>query len=135
MTGVITSGFAIEEATIADIHAAYREGRATAVGVTQAHLDRIAAYDRKGPALGAVIVTNSQAPTDAAALDAQLQKTGRMAATTRAAGACPTSRTRTARTPARPATTWPPTGSKKSLTHDIHALVLGRAQTGIQAFG
>ena len=70
------SPFAIEEATIADIHAAYREGRATALGVTQAHLDRIAAYDRKGPALGTIIVTNPQALADAAALDAQFQKTG-----------------------------------------------------------
>jgi Asp-tRNA(Asn)/Glu-tRNA(Gln) amidotransferase A subunit family amidase len=73
-----TSGFAVEETTIEDIHAAYREGRATAVGVTQAHLDRIAAYDRKGPALGAVIITNPHALADAAALDTHLQKTGKM---------------------------------------------------------
>ena len=59
--------FAVAEATIADIHAAYRDGRATAHGVTQAHLDRIAAYDRQGPALGAVIVTNPHALADAAA--------------------------------------------------------------------
>jgi Asp-tRNA(Asn)/Glu-tRNA(Gln) amidotransferase A subunit family amidase len=71
--------FAVEEATIDDIHAAYRAGRATAVSVTRAHLDRIAAYDRKGPALGAVIVTNPRALADAAALDAHLQKTGSMA--------------------------------------------------------
>jgi Asp-tRNA(Asn)/Glu-tRNA(Gln) amidotransferase A subunit family amidase len=74
-----TSTFAIEEATIDDIHAAYREGRATAVRVTQAHLDRIAAYDRRGPALGAVIATNPRALADAAALDTQLRTTGRMA--------------------------------------------------------
>jgi Asp-tRNA(Asn)/Glu-tRNA(Gln) amidotransferase A subunit family amidase len=71
--------FAVAEATIDDIHAAYRDGRATAVQVTQAHLDRIAAYDRTGPALGAVIVTNPQALADAAALDAHLHKTGTMA--------------------------------------------------------
>jgi amidase len=74
-----TSTFAVEEATIDEIHAAYREGRATARSVTQAHLDRIAAYDRKGPMLGAVIMTNPQALEDAAALDAQWRKTGRMA--------------------------------------------------------
>jgi Asp-tRNA(Asn)/Glu-tRNA(Gln) amidotransferase A subunit family amidase len=73
------SSFAVEEATIEAIHAAYRDGRATAVGVTQAHLDRIAAYDRKGPMLGAVIITNPQALADAAALDAHLRKTGRLA--------------------------------------------------------
>lgn len=74
-----TTAFAIEEATIADIHSAYRDARITARAVTQAHLDRIAAYDRKGPALGAVIVTNPQALADAEALDAHLQRTGEMA--------------------------------------------------------
>src|ERR1700712_2096391 len=72
------TAFAVEEATIAAIHAAYRDGRATARSVTQAHLDRVVAYDRKGPALGAIIVTNPQALADAAALDAQLQATGRL---------------------------------------------------------
>ncbi|HZT52412.1 MAG TPA: amidase family protein, partial [Stellaceae bacterium] len=71
--------FAVAEATIDQIHAAYRAGRATAVGVTQAYLDRIAAYDRKGPALGAVIATNPQALADAAALDAQFRAAGKMA--------------------------------------------------------
>jgi len=50
--------FPIEETTIATLHAAYVSGRATAVSVCQAHLDRIAAYDRKGPALGAIIINN-----------------------------------------------------------------------------
>jgi amidase len=35
--------FPVEEATIADIEAAYLSGRTTARAVTQAHLDRIAA--------------------------------------------------------------------------------------------
>jgi len=70
--------FAVEEATIDGIHAAYRAGCATAVSVAEAHLDRIAAYDRKGPALGAVIITNPAALADAAALDAAFHKTGRM---------------------------------------------------------
>jgi amidase len=78
MSDSAAPSFAIEEATIADIRAAYRDGRATAVGVTQAHLDRIAAYDRKGPALGAIIVTNPGVLSDAAALDAHWQKTGTM---------------------------------------------------------
>jgi amidase len=72
------TAFAIDEATIAEIHAAYRAGRATAVGVVQAHLDRIVAYDRKGPALGAVIVTNPNALADAAILDAELRQTAKM---------------------------------------------------------
>ncbi|HKT18277.1 MAG TPA: amidase [Stellaceae bacterium] len=72
------SAFAVEEATIEEIHAAYRAGKTTARSVTQAHLDRIAAYDRRGPALGAVIVTNPKALADADLLDAGLQKTGVM---------------------------------------------------------
>ena len=70
-----TSPFPIEEVSIDEIHAAYRAGKATARSVTQAHLDRIAAYDRRGPALGAVIVTNPDALADADALDARLQNT------------------------------------------------------------
>src|SRR5690242_954417 len=76
MNGDAGPGFSIEEATIETIHAAYRAGGATARGVTQAHLDRIAAYDRKGPALGAIIVINPEALADADALDAHWQKTG-----------------------------------------------------------
>ncbi|HEX3973463.1 MAG TPA: amidase family protein [Stellaceae bacterium] len=67
--------FAIEEATIAAIHAAYRSGQVTARAVTQAHLDRIAAYDRKGPSLGLIIVTNPEALAEADALDAHWQQT------------------------------------------------------------
>jgi len=70
--------FPIEEATIAALHAAYVSGRATAVLVCRAHLDRIAAYDRKGPALGAIIVDNPGALADAAAVDAALAATGRL---------------------------------------------------------
>jgi amidase len=69
--------FPIEETTIAALHAAYVSGRATAVSVCQAHLDRIAAYDRKGPALGAIIINNPDALADAAALDAALESTGK----------------------------------------------------------
>ena len=68
----------IEETTIAALHAAYVSGRSTAVSVCQAHLDRIAAYDRKGPALGAIIVNNPDALSDAAALDAALESTGKL---------------------------------------------------------
>ena len=68
----------IEETTIAALHAAYVSGRATAVSVCQAHLDRIAAYDRKGRALGAIIINNPDALADAAALDAALASTGKL---------------------------------------------------------
>ena len=68
----------IVEATIADIQSAYSSGRTTACAVTQAHLDRIVAYDRKGPALGAIIVLNPHAVDEAERLDAAWQRTGTM---------------------------------------------------------
>src|SRR5215831_289206 len=69
---------AVEEATIADLHAAYTSGRATVRGVVQACLDRIAAYDKKGPALGLIIALNDRALVEADALDAALAKTGKL---------------------------------------------------------
>jgi hypothetical protein len=57
--------YPIEETTIAALHAAYVSGRTRAALVCQSHLDRIAAYDRKGPALGAVIINNPAALADA----------------------------------------------------------------------
>src|SRR5262249_38666459 len=53
--------FQVEESTIADLHAAYLAGRATVRSIVQGFLDRIVAYDRKGPVLGAVISVNARA--------------------------------------------------------------------------
>ncbi len=74
----LVARFAIEEATIADIQCAYGAGAVTVREVVQAHLDRIAAYDRKGPALGAIILTNPAALADADRLDDQLRRSGQM---------------------------------------------------------
>jgi len=74
-----TPPFPIEETSIAALHAAYLNGGATAVSVCQAHLDRIAAYDRKGPALGAIIITNPEALAEAALLDAAVASSGKLA--------------------------------------------------------
>jgi amidase len=71
-----TAHVAVEEATIADLHAAYRSGRATVRGVVQACLERIAAYDKKGPALGLVIALNDRALAEADALDAAMASKG-----------------------------------------------------------
>lgn len=61
----------VVEASIADLRAALESGMATAVEVTRAYLDRIAAHD--GPdthtALNAVVVPNPDALTEAAASD------------------------------------------------------------------
>lgn len=72
------ASFPVEETSIAALHAAYLSGRATALSVCRAHLDRMAAYDRSGPALGAIIINNPNALADAAALDAVLTSTGKL---------------------------------------------------------
>ncbi len=66
----------VVEKTIAQIHEAYRSGATTARMVTQAFLDRIEAYDRKGPALWAILVTNPEAMQDAERLDREFARTG-----------------------------------------------------------
>ncbi len=71
--------FAVEEASIADIHAAYRAGTTDARAVTKAFLDRVEAYDRRGPAVWSIVVTNPNAMEEAAALDRRFAATGRFA--------------------------------------------------------
>src|SRR5467141_4277262 len=53
--------FALEETTIAQLQDGMKAGRLSARGVTQAYLDRIAALDRQGPTLRAVLETNPEA--------------------------------------------------------------------------
>ncbi|HVW92601.1 MAG TPA: amidase family protein [Devosia sp.] len=70
--------FDVVEKSIADIHAAYLAGTTTAREVTQAFLDRIEAYDRRGPQLWALVVTNPDALADAEALDRAFAETGKL---------------------------------------------------------
>lgn len=70
--------FAVEEATIEQIHAAYLSGKTTAHEVTAAYLARIEAYDQQGPMLNAIITVNQQALAQADALDAWLKATGKL---------------------------------------------------------
>jgi amidase len=65
------TGFPIVETTISDIHRGYRDGALTCRQLVQAYLDRIEAYDRRGPALNAVVTINQNALTEAEGLDAQ----------------------------------------------------------------
>jgi Asp-tRNA(Asn)/Glu-tRNA(Gln) amidotransferase A subunit family amidase len=71
--------FPVEETTIAGLHAAYLEGRTNVRSVTQGFLDRVAAYDKKGPALGLVISTNIRVLDEADALDRTFAASGRLA--------------------------------------------------------
>jgi amidase len=65
-----------EEATIADIRAALSAKTLTCRALVQMYLDRIAAYDKKGPALNAIVVTNPDALKLADTLDARFAQSG-----------------------------------------------------------
>jgi Asp-tRNA(Asn)/Glu-tRNA(Gln) amidotransferase A subunit family amidase len=70
------SSFQVVEASIADIHAAYKSGALTARQLTQAYLDRIAAYDKSGPKINSVIAVNPRALEEADRLDAAYKSSG-----------------------------------------------------------
>ncbi len=55
------AAFRVDEATIAEIHAAMESGELTARGLVEVYLERIAAYDQGGPAINAVILVNPNA--------------------------------------------------------------------------
>jgi Asp-tRNA(Asn)/Glu-tRNA(Gln) amidotransferase A subunit family amidase len=65
----MATDFAVAEATITSIHAAYRAHTLSAVELVDAYLDRIEAYDRNGPALNSIVITSEQARDRAAELD------------------------------------------------------------------
>lgn len=65
-------GITLEEASIAQIHAAMFRGKVTARQLVDAYLNRIKAYDQTGPALNAVVTINEQARAQADELDAKL---------------------------------------------------------------
>src|SRR5437867_4440269 len=66
--------FALEETTIAQLQDGMKAGRLPARGVAQAYLDRIAALDRQGPTLRAVLETNPDALATADALDGERRR-------------------------------------------------------------
>ena len=68
--------FEVVEASIADIHAAYKSGALTARQLTQAYLDRIEAYDKNGPRINSVISLNPRALEEADRLDAAYKSSG-----------------------------------------------------------
>jgi len=70
------NSFRLNEATIADIHAAYRNGTLTARKLVQGYLDRIEAYDKQGPAINSIIALNTQALEEADRLDAAFKASG-----------------------------------------------------------
>jgi amidase len=66
------------EASVADLQAAMISGKLTSKQLTQMYLDRIAAFDRRGPKINSIIELNPDALAIAAASDAA-RKAGRFA--------------------------------------------------------
>ena len=65
------AGFAFDEATVADLQARMAAGTLDSRSLTRAYLDRIAAIDKAGPSINAVIELNPDAMAEAEARDAE----------------------------------------------------------------
>lgn len=68
--------FAVEEATIASVHAAFAARTLTCHALVQQYLDRIAAYDQRGPVINALVTINPKALQIADSLDARYRASG-----------------------------------------------------------
>jgi amidase len=66
---VHAQAFEVAESSIADEQKALTEGRTTSKALVQAYLDRIEAFDHRGPRLNALITLNPNALREAEALD------------------------------------------------------------------
>jgi len=67
--GVHAQVFEVAESSITDEQKAMTEGRITSKALVQGYLDRIGAFDHRGPALNALITLNANALREAEALD------------------------------------------------------------------
>jgi amidase len=66
----------IDNATIADVDAALASGKVTSEQLVNLYLKRIAAYDKQGPDINAIILLNPKALEQARALDAERKAKG-----------------------------------------------------------
>ena len=71
-----TKPFHLLETSIEDIQNAYKSGRLTSHQLVQLYLNRIEAYDKKGPGINAVITINPKALEEADRLDAAFKTSG-----------------------------------------------------------
>ena len=67
--------FQFAEASIADVHSALRQRRVSCRAIVAGYLARIDSYDKRGPALNAIVLTNPNALTIADSLDRQFTTT------------------------------------------------------------
>jgi amidase len=79
-TAADAANFDLSTATIADINAAMDAGALTSEKLVGLYLQRIDAYDKKGPKINAVITLNKNALMEARALDAERKSKGRRTA-------------------------------------------------------
>ncbi|MCZ6750984.1 MAG: amidase family protein, partial [Acidobacteria bacterium] len=75
-TGARAATFDLQTATLADIQAAMDAGALTSEKLVQLHLNRIEAYDKKGPKINAMIMVNPKALEEARSLDAERRASG-----------------------------------------------------------
>lgn len=68
--------FRLEEATIDDIHSAFRSGGLTCRGLVEMYLARIEAYDKSGPELNSVLTVNPKVLEEAEELDRAFGQNG-----------------------------------------------------------
>lgn len=73
---VFAQDFELQEATIAEVHAAFLSGELTCGELVQGYLDRIEAYDQRGPRLNTIANLNPAALDEAARLDQALASGG-----------------------------------------------------------
>lgn len=64
------------EITVSEFHEKLKDNETTSEEVVRQYLDRIDEYDARGPAIGAVVNTNPEAPKRARELDEQFDKRG-----------------------------------------------------------
>src|SRR5216117_1815995 len=76
IAGSASAQFRVEETTIAQIHAAFKGNRLTCHALVAQYLRRIDAYDKKGPAINAIVVVNPDALRTADSLDVRFKREG-----------------------------------------------------------
>ncbi len=68
--------FEVHEATIAQIHSAMKAGRLTCRGLVEQYVRRIDVFDKNGPAINAIVITNPDVLKQADALDQRFKQGG-----------------------------------------------------------
>jgi Asp-tRNA(Asn)/Glu-tRNA(Gln) amidotransferase A subunit family amidase len=70
------AGISVEEITVSQLQKAITDKRASCREIVEAHLERIASFDKKGPALNAILTLNPRALARADELDAAFATSG-----------------------------------------------------------